>query len=382
MSATTALSATDTYGTKLTKANDVFLPLIQRQLEGNGIKMDDYAKQCVLAAMSAIHTALESKGTDWNDKDLDKSNLVQVLLAVAALKLNAAAHPREVFFQIRNVSYTARVDGKDEKRWKKQIEMGIEGDGNDAILARFGRDVKKVGQFWLVREHDHFEYPKYNGLEFEPPKWTPTGKGQVVRVVYPIIKTDGSIEFHIAERDDVVRNLLAHINNNLMNETFGIAKNRYDATPQQKREIDAKKRELLKRASELGLGALDDPDLQQWISPAWTEYHSRESMIIRKMRNNIVKRIPKDFRNAFVEITYAEQTDEAEAALRAEVAANANGEVIDIPAEPVVEAGEPVETEPAPAEEPPVQAPPPAPKQAGAKAPVQGTLPVNGDPPY
>ena len=52
----------------------------------------------------------------------------------------------------------------------------------------------------------------------------PTGKGKVVRVVYPIEMSDGTIEYHIAEREDVVKNLIAHINQNLMNETFGIAK--------------------------------------------------------------------------------------------------------------------------------------------------------------
>lgn len=320
--------------TVLTKVNDSFFPMIEKQLQGKGISMDGYAKQCVISALAAMHHALEAKGITWNDPQLDRSSVAEVLIKVACLKLNAAASPREVFFQTRNVK-VKDSDGKDV--WKKQIEMGIEGDGNDAILARFGRDVKKVGQFWLVREHDHFEYPTYNGLEFTPPKWTPTGKGKVVRVVYPILKTDGSIEFYIAEREDVARNLLAHINNNLMNETFGIAKNRFEATEKQKKEIAAKKAEVLKRAEELGLDALDDPELQKWISPAWIDYHSREQMIIRKMRNNIVKKIPKDFGNAYVEITYHESTDGAEAAARGEIAANANGEIIDVEPEPAPE---------------------------------------------
>lgn len=68
----------------------------------------------------------------------------------------------------------------------------------------------------------------------------PTGKGKVVRVVYPIEMSDGTIEYHIAEREDVVKNLIAHINQNLMNETFGIAKKKKDASYQQKQEIDNK----------------------------------------------------------------------------------------------------------------------------------------------
>jgi hypothetical protein len=310
------------YATGLVKITDTFAPMIERQLTANGVHMDQYSKQCVINAIGAINTVLDSKGIDWNDPQLDRNNVTQILMNVAALKLNAAASPREVFFQLRNV--------KVGENWKKQIEMGIEGDGNDAILARFGRNVKQVRPFWLVREHDHFEYPSYNGLEMTPPKWTPTGKGEVVRVVYPIIFQDDSIQFFIAEREDVAKNLIAHIANNLMNETFNICKDRFNATPEQKKQIAEKKKAILDKAKSLGLDALDDPELQKWISPAWTEYQSREAMLIRKMRNNIVKKIPKDFGSAFVEMIHAEATDPEYAEIRREIEANANSEPIDV----------------------------------------------------
>lgn len=315
------------FSTGLVKVTDTFAPMIERQLTGNGVSMDGYAKQCVLNAISAINNAMDVKGIEWTDPQLDRNNVTQILLSVACLKLNAAASPREVYFQIRNV----KSKDKDNKEvWKKQIEMGIEGDGNDSILARFGRDVEKVGQFWLVREQDQFEYPTYTGFDVTPPKWSPTGRGDVVRVVYPIMRKDGTVEYHISERDDVARNLVAHINNGLMNETFGICVDRYKATSEQRQQIAVKKGEILNKAKELGLGALDDLELQKWISPAWTEYQSRESMLVRKMRNNIVKRIPKDFGNAFVELVHAETTDPAYVEIRKEISENANREVIDV----------------------------------------------------
>lgn len=320
------------FSTVLTKVNDNYFPMIERQLTGNGIEMDQYSKSCVLNAISAINNALDSKGISWNDEQLDRSNITQTLIQVASLKLNAAASPREVYFQVRNI----KVKGADGKEfWKKQIEMGIEGDGNDAILARFGRDVAKVGQFWLVREGDEFTYPQYTGFDVIPPKWIPKGKGDIVRVVYPILKKDGTVEFHIAEREDVARNLIAHMNNNMMNETFGICADRFKATQEQRKQIAAKKSEVLNKAKQLGLGALDDPELQQYISPAWTEPQSRESMIIRKMRNNVVKKIPKDFGNAFVELTYHEAADETYAEVKREIAEHANGEVIDVEPHPI-----------------------------------------------
>ncbi|WP_181586636.1 hypothetical protein [Paenibacillus taichungensis] len=314
------------YSTTLTKVNDNYFPMIERQLTGNGIKMDEYAKSCVLNAISAINGALDAKGISWNDDQLDKSNITQILLQTASLKLNAAASPREVYFQVRN----SKVKVGDKDVWKKSIEMGIEGDGNDAILARYGRDVKKVGQFWLVREGDDFTYPEYTGFDVVPPTWRPKGKGDVVRVVYPIMKKDGTIEFHISERDDVVRNLLAHMNNTMMNETFGICADRFKAKPDERKQIAAKKSDILQKAKSMGLGALDDPELQQYMSPAWSEPQSRESMLIRKMRNNVVKKIPKDFGNALVELTYTEATDDSYNEVQREIAERANTEPIDI----------------------------------------------------
>jgi len=362
-----------TFSTGLVKITETYAPMIERQLSGNGVHLDQYSKQCVVNAISSINTVLDSKGLSWNDEQLDRNNVTQILMNVAALKLNAAASPREVYFQLRNTQIKTKENGKDVTIWRKQIEMGIEGDGNDAILNNFGRNVKQVRPHWLVRDKDHFEYPGFNGLEMTPPVWRPTGQGEVVRIVYPIIFKDDSIQFFIGERDDVVKNLIAHINNNLMNETFGLlpaGKTRFDATPDQKKKIAEKKAEVLKKAKEAGLSALDDPELQQYISPAWSEFHSREQMLIRKMRNNIVKKIPKDFGSAFVEILHNSVADETYASVQREIAENANSEPIDIKAEVRQE-----EQKPTKAEEPDT----PEEREPDQTTVNEGSEPVQGD---
>lgn len=291
------------FSTQLARINDAYMPLIERQMSDNRIEFSDYSKKCVMNAIGTINQVLDRSGLSFKSPDLDQSNLTTTLLNVAYLELNSIAQPSECYFQIRNVK---QADGK----YKKQIEFGIQADGYDAILSRFGRNVKKVYPFWVVRENDHFEYPKYNGLEFTPPVWEPRGTGDVVRIVYPVLHTDNTIHFYIGVRDDVRRNLLAHINNNLMNEAFGIAASRYKATPDQLKQINQKKTELKARAKELGFAALDDEVLEPYISPSWKEDFSREAMIIRKIRNNIVKKIPKDFGSPAVYESYSEATDE------------------------------------------------------------------------
>lgn len=284
--------AENKFETKLSYVTDQYMGVIERQMKEGGAEFDQYSAKCVVSALGAINTMLHNNGSDISQ--INTSNMNDLLIKIASMKLNANASPRECYFQIRNVN----VAGKGQKaQWEKQIEMGIEGDGNDALLARFGRGVKQVCQHWEVREQDMFKFPTYNGLEMTAPQWQPTGQGKVIRVVYPIIKTDNSVEYYFAERKDVVRNLVAHISNNIMNETFGIAENRYKATDKQLAEIDAKKKEIMDKVKSLGeLDAiLDCENLAKWISPAWREPQSREQMVVRKMRNNITKKIPKDF---------------------------------------------------------------------------------------
>ena len=208
MSENKVATTESTYKTQLTKVNETYLPMVINQLENNDIKLSEYAKSCVVNAISSINNVLDTAGIGWGSKDLDTSSVTQILLSVAALQLNAAPTANEVFFQIRNVS-TKDAEGK--QVWKKKIELGVQAEGWDALLSNFGRNVKKVYPHWLVREDDEFKYPRYVGVELTPPEWNPKGTGKVVRVVYPILSTDNTVDYYISERADVKKNLIAHI---------------------------------------------------------------------------------------------------------------------------------------------------------------------------
>ena len=328
------------YSTGLNNYLKAYVPMIQKQIAEDGETFDDYSRYCVVAAMGEIVNMVHNSGAD--PSTINPNNLNDILLSVARLKLNANAVPRECYFQIRNVNVAPR--NSKEPKWEKQVEFNIEGDGYDALTARYGRNVKKVYPYWAVREGDTFVPPKHRGLEVTPPEWEESGEGKVVKVVYPIEYTDGHIEYHVAERADVAKNLAAHINNNMQNETFGICADRYKATDKQKQEIAAKKREIMDKIRELGdvEAILSCEELKPFISPSWSEYQSQESMIIRKMRNNIMKKIPKDFGSAAVAHTYNMIDDGVYREVHEEIEANANKEEF-IPAEP-----ERIEEKPAP----------------------------------
>lgn len=328
--------------TKLSYYANQYTGLMERDFSEHGLQFDDYSKQCVMAAMSAIYGLVTSNKEAM--ENLPGSNLRQVIGQVASLKLNANAVPRECYFQLRS-----KQDANGS--WHKEVELGIEGDGNDAILRQFGVDVKKVHPVWLVKEGDIFVYPKHKGMQMIPPEWEEKGESQkVVRVVYPVEMESGHVEYLISERESVITNLLAHVRNSMMNETFGICKDRYKATDVQKSEIKTKKNEILDslRKCETIEEMLACEVARPYISAAWLD--TPEAMIVRKMRNNAIKKYPKDF-NAIASQSLL-QMDDTYQQVQNEIADNANSEdfVVDVPATDIEEKSN-VETDKAPFEE-------------------------------
>lgn len=330
------------FTTGLSQWTNTITGLVSRDFEQNGVQYDEYSKQCAMNAMSAIYQLVQNTDkTDMNN--LNTSNLREVVAQCASLKLNANAMPREVFFQLRS----KQVGGQ----WVKMVEMGVEGDGNDALLRQFGNNVDTVYPVWLVKEGDDFTYPRRRGIAIEPAEWTPKGlSDKTVRVVYPVKLKDGTIEYLIAEREPVRTNLIAHIKNNMLNETFGFVtgknskgkdRTRYDATAEEKAKINAKKEEILSavRECETLEDILKCEVAKPYISAAWLD--TPEAMIVRKMRNNAIKKFPKNL-NSMASSSLL-QLDETYKASQEEIAENENSEEFAIEEENVVADSDAVE---------------------------------------
>lgn len=302
------------FTTSLSQWSNEITGLIARDYEACGVQFDDYSKKCALEAMTSIYTLVKNDDK-VNMGNLDTSNLRGVVEHCASLKLNASAYPRECYFQLRSV--------KVGNEWQKVVEMGIEGAGYDSLLANYGKDVSRVYPYWVVKEGDTYIPPKHKGLEVTPPEWEEKGlSDKAIRVVYPVLLTDGTVTYLTADRNSVKVNLLAHVKQNMMNATFGICADRYKANEKQKEEIKAKKEEILNalRACETVDDMLSCKIARPFISGAWLD--TPESMIQRKMCNNATRKFPKNYdpmaRQAQIEM------DEVYQASQEEIANNAN----------------------------------------------------------
>lgn len=321
------VSASQKLTTQLSWWTNTLTGMVTRDFDDCGVPFDKYSKQCAMAAMTSIYQLV--KNTDSvTMENLDTSNLREIVGQAASLKLNANAVPRECYFQLR----TKKVGNN----YIKIVEMGIEGDGNDAMLRNYGENVDTVYPCWLVKEGDEFIYPKHRGVDVDPPAWEEKGLSQkTVRVVYPVKLKDGNVQYLIAEREGVKVNLIAHIRNNMMNETFGICENRYKATPKQLEEIKQKKEDILNavRACETLEDMLSCEIARPFISAAWLD--TPENMIIRKMRNNAIKKFRKNY-NPLAKQSIM-QLDETYQAAQAEIEERANKEEFTVVDAEVVE---------------------------------------------
>lgn len=266
------------FQTSMQKVQNAYMDSIIRQGEAMKIKYDSEQIACGSALLSAMTEQMESK--QLAIKDMDQTKLIRVIQEATLLRLNANANPKECYVIVRS-----------PRNAKPYFDFGIMGDGYDKILRRYGVGVKTVHPFWAVREKDMFTYPSFNGLTVQPPTWKPKDMtSKVVRVVYPIEMVDGSVVWEIAEREDVKKNLLAHIGQNLM--------------------YDNNHPGLIDRLSNMSLDEIfKDKEALEVMSPAWKSPQSRESMILRKMRNNAIKALPKDFGNAFVAGAFEDASD-------------------------------------------------------------------------
>ncbi|NLC96184.1 MAG: hypothetical protein GX675_01240 [Erysipelotrichaceae bacterium] len=318
------------FGNALASAQETYINLISESVGTMNLALTDYQKLCGMNVISKMKELADKEGLPISK--MNQTNIMSILQQVTMLNLNITASPRECYMILRNV--------KIGDTWTKEFEFGIEGDGNDKLLRTYGVDIEKVHPYWVVRENDEFTYPAFKGLEIDPPTWIPKDyQSKVVRVVYPIQMQDGSVQYHIAEREGVKSNLLGHINNNLMKN---------------KEYTDIKKKEVIARLDKLELDKIfEDEEALKIMSSSWSSPHSREAMILRKLRNNCIKKIPKDFTNSFVASTYEKtfedydqyegQTDSRinkEEALEAEIMENVGTEQITLNTPIDVETGE------------------------------------------
>lgn len=268
------------------KAQNELVAELDLSAAETGVAFSDYGKKCVMNAIAGLVTMAQSQGIAFNQ--INGSLLKLALQNIGYTELNYAAMPSEVYFDLRkstddkgNVTYTP--------------SMKPQGAGNEKLVRKYGVGIKELKPAWLVREGDEFTYPSFDGIEMTPPKWTPKSYDKkVMMVVYPLVKQDGSVEFLIATREGIKPNIIAQIRQNTL----------YAFKDYTTKKVDEKKRDEFYNALNEYAEAhtvdelLANQEYAKYVNPTYTSGGSKESMILRKMKNNALKNYPKEYDNA------------------------------------------------------------------------------------
>lgn len=247
-----------------TKITDFYIHEVASLNTAVGVPLTDESKRC---ATNVLVQLLGEVGPD-GVQAMPKSQLINVLQFVTVNGLDVFSG--QVFLDKR----------KDRNGNIASIKATPMGNAYEIMTARFGVNVKTVHPARIVHEGDEFELPQFDGLKMTNVKHKLTLKGldaKAIAVYYIIEKLDGTLDFAIATRESVAKNLMAQI----LNATL--------------RDASVNRNELMEHLANKTLDELlSDKKLEQWISPAYRSPATREQMIITKMKKNALLHYTRD----------------------------------------------------------------------------------------
>lgn len=253
--------------TAVTKTNDYY---ISDMLAGNaklGIDTSEAGKKCALNFLTTLFNDLGDEAV----RAVPKAQIVRAMQFVSMNELDI--YSGQVFI---------------DKRWNGTRKVydyvaQPQGDGIELMVRKFGANVKTVHPAWIIHEGDTFTTPFYDGLHAVAPTLKTTLASldsKAIAVCYVIEMKDGGVEYQIATREGVARNVQAQILNNALkgDEKANLAKIR--------EQIDGKTLDQL----------ITDKDLiaRGLVNPTYTSPSAREGMIIRKMKKNALLHFVRD----------------------------------------------------------------------------------------
>lgn len=260
---TTQKAAESKLANAAAKLTDWYMSDVANLNAAVGVPLTDESKRCATNVLLKLCGEIGAEAVSKMPRD----QLLQVLQFVTVNGLDAFGG--QVFLDKR----------KDRNGNYVSVTATPMGSAYEIMTARFGVNVKTVHPARIVHEGDEFELPQFDGLKMTNVKHKLTLKGldsKAIAVYYIIEKKDGTLDFAIATREGVARNLMAQI----LNATL---------------RADVNRGELMAKMEGKSLDELlADKDLAPFISPAYRSPASRESMIVTKMKKNALLHYTRD----------------------------------------------------------------------------------------
>ena len=261
------------------------LHLLNTTYEKNNMQITEENKKMVLSIISEMGTALEKKGLWFDSPEFARESVLTVLNQAMTLGLNI--HMKHCYLIVQKIGQ------------KYHIVYSVYGEGWEHLFLTRGRGVKDFKRY-DIREGDKFVPSRLENGKMIEPQIEPNPFNQdkkIVLVVYQVFKKDGSVEWLYANRNQVKVSVIAQFKN----KCNGISEK--DRIEVQKIMDDIYLTETLDEA--LNKYRYKTIDVIQYnkkatisiIGDTYNDLHTREQMILTKMKKIALDKYPKTMSN-------------------------------------------------------------------------------------
>ena len=280
-----------------------YLEKIMQISKETAIDFGEYQRVCVMNALYKTEKVALANGYTVNS--FQPKDIFFMLQQVAFLEINLSAVPAEGNIIIR----------KEKDKFGNEIpvlEFGIEGAGNDRILAKFGSNVKRF-KYHIVYEGDEFTPGYVDGWEEKLPKLVRKFKSvKPIMTYYLIERNDGLTDVMYATLDDVKKSLLAGAKQNGADDKLLREIEKTDTYTLISDEVWTKRvieKEYKYKDNKTGKWEVKIKT-SPLFNPSYTSGGSRDNMVERKLRNHATRKYPKNFDKTLLRELYEETFEE------------------------------------------------------------------------
>lgn len=313
---------------------------IMQELENSMQVMDvqftDYGKKCVVNAIGSLILHCQNNGLAL--EQINPILLRQQLQNVGLTELNMAGLPSEAYFDLRKTKNTIKLKmvdkktgvAKEEEKEVYNIAIKPQGAGNEKLVRKYGVGLKKgtgLHQAILIHEGDIVTMPQYEGTTSTPLKIETRFENinnKIIGVAYVVEKEDGSEDYLIATREGIKPNIVAQIRQNTL---YAFKK------PDNKYEVDEKRRDEFYAQVDADAEKMPVDEFvnkyKDYVNPTYTSGGSRESMFLRKMKNNALKYYPKEYDSSYIKGAVEDMFEEKDESLNEKPKAIKEVDIVD-----------------------------------------------------
>lgn len=280
---------------------------LEKSMNVVDVSFTDYGRKCVVNAIGQLILTCQNQSIKL--EDINSILLKQQLQSVGLTELNCAGQPSEAYFDMRKtwVKVVNKETGKEESRLVYNVTIKPQGAGNEKLVRKYGVGLKKgtgLHQAILIHEGDVVTMPQYEGAVITPLKVETKFENinnKVIGVAYVIEKEDGSEDYLIATREGIKPNIIAQIRQNALYK-FKVEKTNSKGATYEAVDEDARDRFYTKLDADAEKMNVDEliTAYKDYVNPTYTSGGSKESMILRKMKNNALKYYPKEYDNSYI----------------------------------------------------------------------------------